>query len=242
MKTRLSPSKGELAFHPRSLKQTVMSGLHKTRLAPSILAGDHGNLRSSLQIIEELGLKWVHLDIMDGHFVPNLSFGAQTVQALRAESKLFFDVHLMLDNPHHHIDAFLNAGAGQITIHVEPDYPVADTLAYIRSNACKCGIVLNPDTSAEAAGEFLPMCDIVLLMTVQPGFGGQSFRHDVLPKIEQLDAWRTEPDLNYRLEIDGGVDPETASLCKERGADTLVAGTAFFKAKDRTAFIREIES
>jgi ribulose-phosphate 3-epimerase len=215
-----------------------MPSPHRTLLAPSILAGDHADLRSSLKVIENAGLEWVHLDIMDGHFVPNLSFGPQTVKALRPDSKLFFDVHLMLDNPHLYIDAFLDAGAEQITIHVEPDYPVADTLASIKSKGCKCGVVLNPDTPAEDAKRFLPACDIVLLMTVQPGFGGQSFRQDVLPKIEQFDQWRAEMGLNYRLEVDGGVDQETASLCTARGADTLVAGTAFFKADDKTAFIQ----
>jgi ribulose-phosphate 3-epimerase len=214
-----------------------MPSPHDTLLAPSILAGNHANLRSSLKVIEDAGLKWVHLDIMDGHFVPNLSFGPQTLKAMRPDSKLFFDVHLMLDNPQLYIDTFLDAGAEQITIHVEPDYPVADTLAYIKSKGCKCGIVLKPDTAAEEAKEFLPSCDIVLLMTVEPGFGGQSFRHDVLPKIEQFDTWRAEMGLNYRLEIDGGVDKETAALCTARGADVLVAGTAFFKASDQSAFI-----
>jgi ribulose-phosphate 3-epimerase len=217
-----------------------MPSPHATILAPSILAGDHANLRSSLQVIEGAQLSWVHLDIMDGHFVPNLSFGPQTAKALRPGSKLFFDVHLMLDNPHHYIDAFLDAGAEQITIHVEPDYPVEDTLNYIKSKGCRCGIVLNPDTWADAGKAFLPLCDIVLLMTVQPGFGGQSFRHDVLPKIAQFDQWRTELGLNYRLEVDGGVDLETAPLCTASGADTLVAGTAFFKAQDRSAFIESV--
>lgn len=217
-----------------------MPSPHKTILAPSILAGDHGNLRSSLQFIEDAQLQWVHLDIMDGHFVPNLSFGPQTVKALRPGSKLFFDVHLMLDNPHLYIDAFLDAGAEQITIHVEPDYPVADTLRHIKAKGCRCGIVLNPDTPADAGKPYLPLCDIVLLMTVQPGFGGQSFRHDVVPKIQQFDQWREERALSYRLEIDGGVDLETASLCTARGADTLVAGTAFFKAADQAAFIQTV--
>lgn len=217
-----------------------MHSNHNILLAPSILAGDHGNLKASLREISEAGLEWVHLDIMDGHFVPNLSFGPQTVKAMRPNSKLFFDVHLMLDNPDKYIDAFLDAGAEQITIHVEPDYPVAETLSYIKSNDRKCGVVLNPDTPAEAALPFLEACDIVLLMTVQPGFGGQSFRHDVMPKLETIAQWRSEKGLNYRIEIDGGVDAETASECTSRGADTLVAGTAFFKAKDRAAFIRAV--
>jgi ribulose-phosphate 3-epimerase len=177
---------------------------------------------------------------MDGHFVHNLSFGPQTVKAMRPDSKLFFDVHLMLDNPQLYIDAFLDAGADQITIHLEPDYPVAETLAYIKSKGCKCGVVLKPDTPAEDAKEFLAVCDIVLLMTVEPGFGGQSFRQDVLPKIEQFDTWRAEMGLNYRLEIDGGVDLETAPLCTARGADTIVAGTAFFKAADPSAFVAAV--
>ena len=217
-----------------------MPSPHPTLLAPSILAGDHAHLRSSLRFVEDAALEWVHLDIMDGHFVPNLSFGPQTVKALRPDSKLFFDVHLMLDNPHRYIDAFLDAGAEQITIHVEPDYPVEATLQAIKSKGCRCGIVLNPDSPAEAGRAYLPLCDIVLLMTVQPGFGGQSFRHDVLPKIEQFDQWRRELGLDYRLEIDGGVDLETAPLCTACGADTLVAGTAFFKADDQAAFIQAV--
>lgn len=214
---------------------------HKCLLAPSILAGDHANLASSLGEIESAGLEWVHLDIMDGHFVPNLSFGPQTIKALRAGSELFFDVHLMLDNPDKYIDAFIDAGADQISIHVEPDYPVAETLNAIHSNNCKCGIVLNPDTPAEEAKPYLELCDIVLLMTVQPGFGGQSFRHDVLPKMKQLAEWRDAMGLNFRLEVDGGVDMETAPLCTAEGVDTLVAGTAFFKAENRADFIQVVE-
>ncbi len=217
-----------------------MQNAHEIILAPSILAGDHADLKSSIREIADAGLKWVHLDIMDGHFVPNLTFGPQTVKALRSASQLFFDVHLMLDNPHKFVDAFIDAGAQQITIHVEPDYPVADTLAHIRSRNCKCGVVLNPDTPAAAAKPYLESCDIVLLMTVQPGFGGQSFREDVLPKIETFAQWREELGLNYRLEVDGGVDLKTAGACTSRGVDTLVAGTAFFKSEDRAAFIRTV--
>ena len=213
---------------------------HTSLLAPSILAGNHADLLSSLRTIEEAGLEWVHLDIMDGHFVPNLTFGPQTVRALRQNSRLFFDVHLMLDNPQDLIEPFIDAGADQLTIHVEPDYPIEETLLKIKERGIRCGVVLNPDTPAEAAEKFLPLCDIVLLMTVQPGFGGQPFREDVLPKIEALAKWRKEHNLNYRPQVDGGIDELTAPRCRELGVDTLVAGTAFFKAPNKEAFIKEI--
>ena len=217
-----------------------MSHIRKNILAPSILAGDHADLKGSLSMIEKAGLEWVHLDIMDGHFVPNLTFGPQTVKALRPLTKLFFDVHLMLDNPDQFVDAFIDAGANQISIHVEPDYPIAETLKRISERDCRCGIVLNPDTPADRARPFLADCDIVLLMTVQPGFGGQSFRNDVLPKIETLASWRDELGHDYRLEVDGGIDLKTAPGCVSRGADTLVAGTAFFEAESSTEFSKAI--
>jgi ribulose-phosphate 3-epimerase len=210
--------------------------MHAPILAPSILAGDHANLAASASIIGRLGLAWIHLDIMDGHFVPNLSFGPQTVAALRKYSKLFFDVHLMLDEPHRYIEPFATAGANLISIHIEPAYDHAATLARVRALGCKAGLVLNPGTPAEAIEPYLNQVDLVLVMTVQPGFGGQSFRPDMLAKIAQIDGCRKARGLDYRLEVDGGIDLATAAECRKAGADTFVAGTSFFAAPDRAAF------
>jgi len=210
--------------------------MHAPILAPSILAGDHANLAASAAIVEQLGLAWIHLDIMDGHFVPNLSFGPQTVAALRKNSKLFFDVHLMLDEPQRYIEPFAKAGANLISIHIEPAYDHAATLARIQALGCKKGIVLNPGTPAEAIEPYLAQVDLVLVMTVQPGFGGQSFRRDMLPKIAQIDSWRNARALDFRLEVDGGIDLTTAAECRSVGSDTFVAGTSFFSAQDRAAY------
>ena len=209
---------------------------HPVILAPSILAGDHANLAGSVATIAATGLSWVHVDIMDGHFVPNLSFGPATVQALRRGSSLFFDVHLMLDNPHRYVEAFAKAGASLISIHIEPDYDVTGTLRRIRELGCQAGIVLNPDTPASAIDPVLGEVDLVLAMTVNPGFGGQSFRTDVLPKIAAIDARRRERGWTFRMEVDGGIDLANAPQCRAAGTDTFVAGTSFFKAQDRLAF------
>jgi ribulose-phosphate 3-epimerase len=209
-------------------------------LAPSLLASDHANLAAGARLAESFGLKWLHVDIMDGHFVPNLTFGPQTVAALRKHTALFLDVHLMLDEPHHFVEPFAKAGANLISIHAEPTYDHAATLARIRALGCQCGLVLNPGTPATAAEPFLEVVDLVLVMTVQPGFGGQSFRHDVLPKISQLDRWRRDRGHGFRLEVDGGVDLNTGPACRAAGADTFVIGTAFFGAADPAAVARAV--
>lgn len=211
--------------------------MHAPILAPSILAGDHAHLSGSARTVEELGLNWLHLDIMDGHFVPNLTFGPETVAALRRRGlKLFFDTHLMLAEPHRYIEAFARSGSNLISIHIEPAYDHATTLQRIRDLGCQCGIVLNPDTPAAAIEHLVPDVDLVLVMTVQPGFGGQPFRQDMLPKLQTIDGWRRERGLSFRLEVDGGIDIATAADCRRAGADTFVAGTSFFKAIDKASF------
>ena len=214
------------------------SSMHPPILVPSILAGDHARLAESAALVERLGLPWIHLDIMDGHFAPNLTFGPGTVAALRPSSKLFFDVHLMLDEPHRYVEAFAKAGANHISVHIEPAYDHAGTLAHIHALGCQNGFVLNPGTPPEAVEPLLGVVDLVLVMTVQPGFGGQAFRRDMLPKIARIAGWRRDRGLDFRLEVDGGIDLATAVECRAVDTDTFVAGTSFFGAADPGGFAR----
>lgn len=214
-----------------------MASPHAPILTPSLLAGDHAHLGASAALVADAGLTWIHLDLMDGHFVPNLTFGPETLAALRRSgSELFFDTHLMLSEPHRYLESFAKAGANLISIHIEPTYDHVAALARIRELGSQNGIVLNPGTPAAAIEHLLDQVDLVLVMTVQPGFGGQSFRRDMLPKLHQLDQWRQQRGLNFRLEVDGGIDLTTGPACRAAGADTFVAGTAFFRAPDQRAF------
>jgi ribulose-phosphate 3-epimerase len=197
-------------------------------------------LAQSLQDIASSGAPWVHIDIMDGHFVPNLTFGPQTVADLRQQSGLFFDVHLMLDNPAAFIQPFAQAGAQLISIHVEPVADVLPVLQRIRHLGCQCGLVINPATPAEALKPFLGDIDLALVMSVQPGFGGQAFQPTALEKIKQLKAWRERGAGTFRIQVDGGIDATTGPLCLQAGADTLVVGTAFFRAKDPAALVHSL--
>ena len=211
--------------------------MHSPLLNPSLLAGDHAHLAASAEEVASLKLPWLHLDIMDGKFVPNLSFGPETLAALRRHGiQLFFDTHLMLAEPHRYVEAFAKAGANSISIHIEPSYDHSATLARIRSLGCGAGIVLNPGTPAAAIESLIDQVDLVLVMTVQPGFGGQAFRRDMLPKLQTISSWRADRGLNFRLEVDGGIDAVNAVECRSAGADTFVAGTSFFKCSDKAAF------
>ena len=215
--------------------------MHASLLAPSLLAGDHANLAASARIVSDTGLQWLHVDIMDGHFVPNLSFSPETVSALRrAGSKLYFDTHLMMSEPAKYIEAFAKAGSNLISIHIEPAYDHATALERIRALGCENGIVLNPGTPASAVRHLLDQVDLVLVMTVQPGFGGQPFRRDMLAKLTELDQSRRQRGLKFRLEVDGGIDLANAAECRAAGADTFVAGTSFFRAADKPAFAATI--
>ncbi len=204
--------------------------VNSLEIAPSILGGDHAALGESVAKIKEAGLKWVHVDIMDGHFVPNLSFGSGVVKALKAKHPdMFYDVHLMLDNPHLYIEDFAKAGADLIAVHVEPDYPIAATLDNIHSTGKQIGVVLNPKTELGDVIPYLTRVDLVLVMSVQPGFGGQKFNPVALEKISRLATLRDELKLSYRIEVDGGITAENVAECVKRGCDTIVAGTEFFK-------------
>ena len=199
-------------------------------LAPSILAADCAALGDAVGKIKNAGLKWVHFDVMDAHFVPNLSFGPQFLKCLRAlYPDMFFDVHLMMDNPHLYIDSFASAGASLINVHLEPDFPLAETLREIHLKGLKTGITIKPKTSVHALAPYLPFVDLAMLMSVEPGFGGQKFIESSYEKIAELKNLRDEMKLNFRIEVDGGITPENIAKCVKAGADTIVAGTAFFK-------------
>ena len=213
-------------------------------LSPSILAADPMNMQKDLENAAQAGAKWLHIDVMDGTFVPNLSFGYSTVKAVNGISPLVLDVHLMIEKPIRYVEHFCKAGADILTIHVEADTPenTKAALEQIRALGVKPGIVLKPKTPAEALAPYLPLVDLVLVMTVEPGFGGQKFMADMMPKVKKLRSMLDEVNPSCHLEVDGGVDLVTGEICKENGADVLVAGSAFFGSKDRPNFVKAIEA
>lgn len=210
------------------------------QIAPSILAADFAKLGEEVKEVEKAGAQLIHIDVMDGHFVPNISFGSIVLDAIRPLTDLPLDVHLMIENPDQYIEQFAKAGADYITVHVEACRHLHRTIQLIRSFGVKPGVVLNPHTPIESIQHVLEDIDMVLFMTVNPGFGGQKFIHSVVPKIEALAAIIKERNLDIAIEIDGGINAETIIPCAKAGATIFVAGSAIYSKEDRSAALQEI--
>ena len=203
-------------------------------ISPSVLAADFSKLGEEIQLVSEEGADLIHLDVMDGHFVPNLSFGADIIKGIRGFSNLPFDVHLMIENPENYVDAYVEAGANFITVHPEATPHIHSVLQKIHKAGVKTGIALNPGTPIEALENVIDIIDLILVMTVNPGFGGQSFLSSQLPKISKIRTIIDDGGHSIDLSVDGGINPITAKLAIDAGADILVAGTSIFKAGDET--------
>jgi len=212
-------------------------------ISPSILAADFSELGRDIRDIERNGSDWVHVDVMDGVFVPNISIGVPVVKSIRPVTGLPLDVHLMITEPIRYIETFAKVGADWITFHIEADTQENDLecIRLIHSLGLKAGISLKPGTPVEAALPYLSEVDMVLVMTVEPGFGGQKFMADMMPKLRRLRQLRDQNGWSWHIQVDGGVDAVTAPICKENGADVLVAGSAYFKASDRAAFVKTVQ-
>ena len=214
--------------------------MNTLKVAPSLLAADFSKLAVEVEKVEKAGAEWLHLDVMDGAFVPNISFGPCVISCLRGISKMFFDVHLMINEPIRYLEDYKNAGADGITVHAEACSDLEGTLKAIRAMGLKAGVSVKPKTPVSFIEKYLPLCDNVLIMTVEPGFGGQSFMADQLPKIAELRQMIDERGLDCELEVDGGVSATTAKLVKDAGANVLVAGSAVFGKENRAAAIAAI--
>lgn len=210
------------------------------KIAPSILSADFAKLGEEIKEVEEAGADYIHVDVMDGHFVPNITIGPLIVEAIKPITNLPLDVHLMIENPDQYIEAFAKAGASIITVHEEAAVHLHRTVHLIKSYGIKAGVTINPATPVAMIEPILRDVDLALVMTVNPGFGGQSFIHEAVDKIERLDELRKKHNYTYEIEIDGGVNTETAKICTDAGADVLVAGSAIFNKEDRNEALMAI--
>lgn len=206
--------------------------MKKMLIAPSILSCDYGKMAEELERIEKCGADLVHVDVMDGHFVPNITLGAPVVKCIRKYSSLPFDVHLMITDPIDYIEDFVNAGADSITIHAECNSDIEKTLSLIREKGCRAALSVKPKTPAEAVFEYLDRVSMVLVMTVEPGFGGQSFMADMMPKVEKIKAEIDRRGLDVSIQVDGGIGESTIGVAAKSGADVFVSGNALFKSVD----------
>ncbi|MCC4052674.1 ribulose-phosphate 3-epimerase [Enterococcus faecium] len=211
------------------------------KIAPSILSADFANLQRDIELVEKGGADYIHVDVMDGQFVPNITLGPNIVQAIRPVTKLPLDVHLMIVDPENYIPAFAKAGADIITVHVEATPHIHRALQMTKSLGVKAGVVINPGTPVSMIKHVLPLADQVLVMTVNPGFGGQSFIEETVEKITELADLRRENNWTYAIEVDGGIVPETAKTCKDAGADVFVAGSYIYGAENPVGQIERLK-
>ena len=210
------------------------------KISPSILAADFANLGQEARDMDAAGVEMLHIDVMDGHFVPNISFGAPVFKMIRKDFSRIFDVHLMISEPLKYIDDFAKAGADIITFHVECDSDVQETINKIKAAGCKAGLSVKPKTPASAIMPYLEQLDMVLVMTVEPGFGGQSFMADMMPKVQEFRKAIDASGKDIDLQVDGGVNAETGKICVENGANVLVAGSYLFKQEDYKAAVETL--